>query len=284
MSDIRALDVSQEENLAEFSRLLWQQRIPHRLAESGDRQVLWVGQESHAELARGLYQRWRQGELSPSRPLAARHTASGSDQWLRSVVYTPVTVVLLLLSIAGFLLVEVDPGMRWVKLFTFFEFDRVGDHWVFVLPQGEYWRMFTPVFLHFSLLHITFNMLWWWDLARRIELAQGSLHLGGIVLSMGMGSNLIQFMFAGAGVFGGMSGVIYGLLGYCWIWSRITGDPRLAVPGPVMGIMLGWLVLCMFGFAALLGAEAVANAAHVGGLLMGLLLGGAAALFARSPR
>ncbi|MDY0006680.1 MAG: rhomboid family intramembrane serine protease [Spongiibacteraceae bacterium] len=283
MADIRAFDAPQDENLLEFSRLLWQQRIPHRLVESGDRQVLWVGQVAHVAQATDLYRRWQRGE-TPALQRARPAPPASPDRWLLAVLRAPVTALLLLLSVAGFLLVELDPGMHWVKLFTFFEFERIGDHWVFVLPQGEYWRMFTPVFLHFSLLHITFNMLWWWDLGRRIEVAQGSVHLGGIVLSIGMGSNIVQFMFSGASVFGGMSGVIYGLLGYCWIWSRMTGDQRMAVPGPVMAIMLGWLLLCMAGFAALLGAGAVANAAHVGGLMMGLLLGGAAALFARSAK
>ena len=42
--------------------------------------------------------------------------------------------------------------------------------------------------------------------------------------------------------------------------------------------MLIWLVLCMLGFASLLGAGAVANAAHAGGLVMGLILGFGAGL------
>jgi GlpG protein len=124
-------------------------------------------------------------------------------------------------------------------------------------------------------------MLWLWDLGRRIEQLQGTWHLFGIVLSMAMGSNVIQYMFAGAGIFGGMSGVIYGLLGYCWSWSKLHPDTDLRVPVPVMTAMMIWLVLCLVGFASLLGAGEVANAAHVGGLVMGLLLGFAAGLIAR---
>ena len=99
---------------------------------------------------------------------------------------------------------------------------------------------------------------------------------------MGMGSNIIQFKYAEAGVFGGMSGVIYGLLGYGWMWSVICPERSLHIPKPVLIFMLVWLVACMLGFAELLGAGSVANAAHVGGLLMGLLLGIGAGIIARS--
>jgi len=45
------------------------------------------------------------------------------------------------------------------------------------------------------------------------------------------------------------------------------------VPIPVMAIMLGMLVLGMTGVMQLMGVGAIANAAHIGGLVMGLLLG-----------
>ena len=83
-------------------------------------------------------------------------------------------------------------------------------------------------------------------------------------------------------MFGGMSGVIYGLLGYSWLWSRITGDPLLRLPTGLLGFMVGWLLLCMSGVVEALGFGAIANAAHAAGLAVGMALGlGAGLLYSR---
>lgn len=166
---------------------------------------------------------------------------------------------------------------------TFFEFHSQGQHLQFSLPVREYWRLLTPIFLHFSLLHIVFNMLWLWDLGGRVERVQGSGRLLAIVLLIGAGSNITQAIFSQHSIFGGMSGVIYGLLGYCWVWGYLRRDPALHVPTPVVTVMVVWLLLCVAGFTELLGAGAVANAAHTGGLILGLILGAGAALIAGRP-
>jgi GlpG protein len=101
---------------------------------------------------------------------------------------------------------------------------------------------------------------------------QGRWRLLLIVILIGVGSNITQAAFSGREIFGGMSGVDYGLLGYCWLWGWLRKDPVLYVQKPVMIAMLAMMVLSMTGFTEALGIGAVANAAHVGGLLMGLLL------------
>lgn len=279
MTEIRALSAGLEQDLRPLSLYLWQQSIPHRVSEHAGQQILWVRTEAEAEQVRLLYQHWRQGRLQLK---MERRRKPLPSTLLIHPGHAPLTLVLLVLSILGFLLVMLDRQLNLLHLLTFFEFDRYGSSWIFSLPKGEYWRLLTPIFLHFSLLHIVFNGLWLWDLGRRVEQIQGAGRLLVLVLLVGIGSNLAQAMFAPAGVFGGMSGVIYGLLGYCWLWSRISGDNALEIPGVVLAVMLGWLVLCMAGFAELLGVGAVANAAHLGGLLMGLLLGGAGAWLSKS--
>jgi GlpG protein len=135
-----------------------------------------------------------------------------------------------------------------------------------VLPevrQGQVWRLFSPMLMHFGVLHIVFNLLWLWDLGRRIEWRKGSFYFAAMVLTISMFSNLAQYFYTGP-VFGGMSGVVYGLLGFLWIKGRFDPMDQLGVPDRTMYIMLGWLFLCMTG---LLGP--VANTAHVVGLLMG---------------
>jgi GlpG protein len=113
---------------------------------------------------------------------------------------------------------------------------------------------------------------------------QGSWQLLLVVALIGVGSNIAQALFAGPNIFGGMSGVDYGLLGYCWVWGWVRKDPVLYVPRVVMIAMVAIMLLSMTGIAQFVGGPAVANAAHVGGLLMGLLLGGYTILVARRDR
>lgn len=279
MELIKALSVELEQDLRPLSQALWQRRIPHRVSEQGGQLVIWVLGEAEARQVRALHSQWQQGRLEPvaSPP---RPRQEGRFR-LRPA---PLTLLLVVLSVLGFFIARLDTQLNWLSSLTFFEYDRHGDSWIFTLPAGQYWRLFTPVFLHFSLLHIVFNGLWLWEFGGRVEHVQGSGRLLVLVLLMGVGSNLAQALFAEVGIFGGMSGVIYGLLGYCWIWARLSGDARLRLPGAITGFMLAWLVLSMMGFSELLGLGAVANAAHVGGLVMGLVLGAGGAWLSGARR
>jgi GlpG protein len=150
--------------------------------------------------------------------------------------------------------------------------------------RGEYWRLLTPVFLHFGAMHLVFNALWVWELGKRVERARGVATLLAILLITGCGGNIAQYIIGGSVMFGGMSGVIYGLLGYAWMWTRFTGDPRLQLPGGLLGFMLVWLLICMSGLVEALGFGAIANAAHAAGLVLGVGLGLGAALLYSPPR
>ena len=184
----------------------------------------------------------------------------------------PVTAGLLACSLLGFLLIYLRAPLAWVSLFTFTPFELRGSSLVFREAGGEPWRLITPAFLHFNWLHIVFNGLWTWELGRRIETAVGSARLFGLFLCVAVVSNVSQYLFGGPGLFGGMSGVVYGFLGFAWLGERLNGSWRMAPPPGVMAFMLGWLVICELGVIEVLGFGAIANAAHVGGLLAGLLL------------
>ncbi len=139
--------------------------------------------------------------------------------------------------------------------------------------NGQYWRLVTPVFLHFGWLHIVFNSLWLWDLGRRVEQVLGHFNMFMLFLVIAVVSNVSQFEFGGAGLFGGMSGVVYGLLGFSWVAPLLQPGWQIQPSSPIMLFMVGWLVACMAGMVEVLGFGAIANAAHVGGLLCGAVLG-----------
>lgn len=149
------------------------------------------------------------------------------------------------------------------------------------LPEvraGQYWRLITPIFLHFGVVHILFNSLWLWELGSAIERTSQPWKLGALVLVIGLVSNLAQYLYGGP-YFGGMSGVVYGLLGYIWAEGRFNPRPRLVLNPYVMAMMLAWFALCWTGVVG-----RVANMAHTMGLVTGLGWAWLAALRSRSRR
>src|SRR5690606_4267660 len=181
---------------------------------------------------------------------------------------------------------QLGDSLDTVRWFTFNDFQIRGDYVYFVslehsLEQGQWWRLVSPMLLHFGFLHLAMNMMWYWELGRRIEYQQGAVFLALLTLVSAVISNVSQFMFSDASLFGGLSGVLYAVLGHCWIYQRIHPQASYALPNGVVAMMLIWLLLCLFGVVSALGFGQIANAAHVSGLLIGCLSGGVFAVLAR---
>ncbi len=219
-----------------------------------------------AEKAESLRKKERRAKAAFSRQVYDRRRLDRRVRWFS----IPVTRILILLSIVATMLGGLDHDaeiMRWLAISMY----RQGLPEIF---QGQVWRLFTPIFLHaslthggFGILHILFNMLWLWDLGGMVERVQGGRSLLIKVLVMGGLSNLLQYQIAGP-AFGGMSGVVFGLLGYCWMRGRQDLTSGLFVHPRIMFMMTFWFIL---GFSGMLGP--IANAAHGGGLAVGLFWG-----------
>jgi GlpG protein len=61
----------------------------------------------------------------------------------------------------------------------------------------EVWRYFSHAFMHFSLMHILFNLLWWWYLGGAVEKRIGSGKLVVITVISALLSGFIQHQFSG---------------------------------------------------------------------------------------
>ena len=150
------------------------------------------------------------------------------------------------------------------------------------LPEvcaGEVWRLITPIFIHFTLAHIVFNLIWLYQLGCMIEARNGSFSLAALVLVIGVGSNLAQYVFGESPAFGGMSGVVYGLAGYAWMRGKYDRTSGLYLDPQSVTLMLVWLVVCFTGWLG-----PIANWAHLAGLALGVGWGRAAAFLAsRTP-
>jgi len=137
--------------------------------------------------------------------------------------------------------------------------------------NNEWWRLITPIFIHFSLTHLVFNCLWIYVLGSKIELIDGYFTFINLVIFSSIISNLAQHFFGGSALFGGLSGVIYGLLGYCMIIEFESKKNIYDLPPAIYMFMLAWLVLGFLGILNLFGFGNVANYAHLGGLISGII-------------
>ncbi len=190
-------------------------------------------------------------------------------------------MVLVLVTVLLFpVTLGVDEGEvgGWFQAMNFLQFTLVNDRVYFVdlattLARGDYWRLLTPMFLHFGILHLVFNMLWFWEIGRRIERVNSGGLLLILVLTSSLGANVLQYVMAGPGFFGGMSGVVFGLLGYSLVWSRLLPARDMGLPNSIYVFMLGFLVVGFSGLLDLLGLGSLANWAHLGGLLSGATVG-----------
>ena len=264
-----ALSVDVEEDLLPLSAILQQRGVVHRIFEKNGRQVLAVQRAAQAEEVTSLYRAWRSGELRIDLARrGGRPPLLATASW-RSV---PVTAALILLSICGFLLFYLS-ATHWLAYLTFTPFQVIDGRPVFDGMQGQYWRLVTPAFLHFGWLHIVFNSLWLWELGGKVERVMGHINMFLLFLVIAIVSNGSQFAFGGAGLFGGMSGVVYGLLGFSWVAPLFQPAWRIQPSPALMLFMVGWLVVCMVGLVEVLGFGAIANAAHLGGLICGAVLG-----------
>jgi GlpG protein len=185
-----------------------------------------------------------------------------------------VTSFLIIISVLTAIITALgsNDSINAFLMITEFKQNPEGTHILYnqTLPevqQGQIWRLLTPIFLHFSLLHIFFNMLWLKDLGHMIEKKSGPIFLVVMVMVFGISSNIGQFLMSGPS-FGGMSGVVYGLLGYVWIRSKLDPHSGLFLHKQTIIMMIAWFFFCMTG---LIGH--IANTAHGVGLGCGVIWG-----------
>lgn len=171
---------------------------------------------------------------------------------LKGVWQAPLTYALILLVLLVYLWLQIDfyAATAAFKL----------------TEPSELWRWFTPMLLHFSITHLVFNLCWWWLLGQKIEQYRSTMFLLGLTLFSAAISNGMQLLLTGPD-FGGLSGVVYALFGYCWLADKLSGTKRYAVTDALAVFMVLWMLL---GFMDVLWVS-MANWAHLGGLLSGLV-------------
>lgn len=182
----------------------------------------------------------------------------------------PVTWVMMIACVVVFIAMQIL-GDQEVMLWLAWPFDPT--------LKFEFWRYFTHALMHFSLMHILFNLLWWWYLGGAVEKRLGSGKLIVITLISALLSGYVQQKFSGPW-FGGLSGVVYALMGY--VWLRGERDPQSGIYLQ-RGLIIFALIWIVAGWFDLFGMS-MANGAHIAGLAVGLAMAFVDSLNARKRK
>ena len=160
--------------------------------------------------------------------------------------------------------------MRWIFGPTSRQIIQVGALSASLVDDGEVWRLGTTMFLHGDLLHLALNLSALWVLGGLMEAAFGLLRSSGIALCSGLCGAVFSWAM-GAQQTVGFSGSLFGMLSslviFGWKYRFELGKElsqmlgiRLAVLG-VLNLLAGFVL------------PMVDNPSHLGGALMGVVLG-----------
>ncbi len=284
MAMVEALRVGKGVDLRPLCDQLKGEGLPFRVYEAGGAQCLAVADEAAAERVRGLWAAGVEGRRpSMGRPGLWPTGLGGAVRtaFQRAPVTMALGVLCLLLYpflgntadtvgpvLSALLIVPVVPHGNLIAFPSLFA----------TLEAGHLWRLWTPALVHFSVLHLVFNSLWLWEFGRRIEGQEGSGRLLEGLLWLAPASTLAQYAVGAHPLFGGLSGVVYGLLGYLVVVQRLRPRRAYRLPPALPVLLIGLLALMATGVTEPFGL-AVANGAHLGGLLAGGLWGFARALW-----
>jgi len=183
----------------------------------------------------------------------------------------PVTMCLLTISLLVFLFGE-GKSNEFADKFYITHVEKIGERvrWDAALPEirsGQVWRVVTPIFIHFDVLHLAFNMWWLVVLGTQVEMLRGPWRMLGLTLLFAIFGNLAQYYFSHP-LFGGMSGVVYGLFGYVWMKSVYEPWSGFFMQPVNVFIMVAWFLLGLTGEIG-----SIANYAHGVGLALGIAAG-----------
>lgn len=186
-----------------------------------------------------------------------------------------VTITLIAINVIYFLYLEVTGSTEN----TSFMVSHGAMYAPLVMEGGEYYRLLTSVFMHFGINHIMNNMLILFILGDNLERALGHIKYLLFYLLSGVGANVVS-MLVNLGnyrevVSAGASGAIFGVIGGL-LYAVLINRGQL---GDLSTRQLVFVIACSlyFGFTS----TGVDNAAHIAGLLIGIILG---VVFYRKPK
>jgi rhomboid protease GlpG len=282
--------LANESSARTFSEYLYAEGMENKLEfQPEEGWGVWVNDEDKLEESTRLLDQFRANPQAPEYQAKAQQAVGlraekqkNEEQWrkrlyerrhlfrpLRGYGLGPLTLVLILISVGVFIFSGLHADWQRLSALAIANLSVEGNmvQWYPGLQEirhGELWRLVTPIFIHMNIPHIFFNLWWLRDLGSMIEGRQSSWHLLVLVLFTAAGSNLGEYLVIHSPLFGGMSGVVYALLGYIWLRGKFDPASGLFLHPSTVTMMMIWLVVCYTGIVG-----PIANTAHLVGLAMG---------------
>ena len=184
---------------------------------------------------------------------------------------TPATTAIIVAILIGFG-IEVLTG-AWLDGAKLARLGAIVPEWI---NEGQYWRLLTAMFLHGDgtvggdVLHLGFNLLALFQIGRLYELMFGTRRFLLIYFVSGLAASITSYLHA-AGASVGASGAIFGILG-AFIFS-VWRSPRWRHERAARSIVRQLIFLILANIAIGARIPQIDLAAHLGGLVTGLLLG-----------
>lgn len=272
---IKAASLSLDIDLLSYSQFLRQQGLRHRIVEESGMQTIYVEGDRDAEFIQSSLQSYLEGrELMAQQ---RQHRESGTPQirklalgLLSAFIQSPATLILVFISllVAAFSSLGRDLSPVDFLFYPLISTSSLGALIADINSVSVALATLTPMFLHFGELHLVFNMLWLWYFGRQLEAIQPIWVFLLIVVATAFVSNTTQYLATDFNNFGGMSGVVYGLVGYTWVIHSLMPRSHLLINTNMFIFFVVALVLM-----EIVAGSWIATAAHVGGLASGLLIG-----------
>lgn len=177
----------------------------------------------------------------------------------------PCTAALIVVNVAVFIFLSFG-GMTEDAYYML----QNGAMYLPLLQQGEYYRMFTSIFLHFGFSHLVNNMLMLGVMGWQLELVIGRIKFLIIYFAAGLGGNVLsalaELRTGDYAVSAGASGAIFGIIG-ALLYIAVRNHGQIGnVSG--QGILIMVALTLYYGFTS----SGVDNFAHIGGLAAGFVL------------
>lgn len=246
---------------------------------------VWIFKDRELQMARDLLVQFEAAtDLEPFRKFLVEGQKIRKDQAdlakEKASTFTPKVLAsshngtfgLIACSLIFFLLHYIDRDQWLLRHLTISEdivASTLGVKSFHEILSGQFWRVISPIFIHKDIFHIAFNMIWLYQFGRIIEYHIGTKYFLLLVAVIAIPSNIAFYLISGP-LFGGMSGVIYGLFYFMWAYDHFKIDSPFHVDPYLFKFFTGFYVLCWLLSAM---GFPVANTIHGVGGLSGLIAG-----------